>query len=330
MRAGDIEIVPASVADAAMIAEVMSNCGSSWRPTEGEIAKNLGTLPSHVRSQYFLGFVDGVAVAHGAVANGRYVDEPAVWIIDVFVIGSHQGRGYGVVVARMLMNWLEPILDEQRREGASPTLVSATADASAGARFAAKFGFDVRETRYVSSLNPATVDLAQFASLEQRVAHLGVAIVTLADFDGRDRKDFERALFELDTEAMLDEPGHDAATSVGFDAWRGEFVDGHDPHGTIVAVHDATPIGLTIHWDEEHELLIASTCVSRQWRGKGIATALKVAGVRYASQRGKPLRAFNSAENANVLAINARLGFVRRQTVTKWHADPFEVQSRLR
>lgn len=326
---GDLRVVPASAADAASIAEVMSNCGSTWKPTENEIAKSLSTLPDHILAQYFLGFVDDVAVAHGAVTNDRYVDEPTIWIADVFVIEPYQRRGCGRAMAGTLMNWLTPVLDDQYRGGVTPTLRSATVDSLAGDRFATKLGFRVQETRYVSVLDPRAADLTQFNSIDERMAELGVTLTTLAAVGEPERESFERLLFDLDTEAMLDEPGNIGMGKVGFEAWRAEHVRGHDPNGAIVAIHGERPIGLTIHWDEGHELLVASTVVKREWRGKGVATALKVAGVRYARERGKPLRAFNSAENPAILAVNRRLGFVRVQTVTKWQADPADVRSRL-
>ncbi len=118
---------------------------------------------------------------------------------------------------------------------------------------------------------------------------------------------------------MADEPGQLESTPVSFDAWRVDFIEGHDPAGVIMAMHDDKVVGLCIHWDEAGGLLIASTGVAREWRGLGIATAMKVAGIRYALHRGKTLRAYNSAENVAVLKINDTLGFVREATVKRWH-----------
>ncbi len=321
-------VVPASAGDAPAIADVMSHSGSSWKPSAAEIAKELSTLPGHVRSHYLLGYVDGVPVAHAAVANDRYIDEPASWIVDVYVKESYQRRGFGHEILRTLKEWLAPILAGQRNNGAEPVLLTATVDSPAGDRFATNLGFVVRATRYVSRLDPWSVDLSRFAAIESSIAEAGVTFTTLASVLDRERDKFTHALYVLDNETMADEPDHHGATA-GFEAWRAEFIHERDPGGTIVAVHENTPIGLTIHWDDAEEILIAATGVRREWRGRGIATALKLAGVRYARQRGLPLRTVNSAENAPILAINQRIGFERTQTATKWRADPADVQSRL-
>ena len=323
-----LQVVRASAGDAPAIADVMGHCGSSWKPSAAEIAKELSTLPGHVRSHYLLGYVDGVPVAHAAVANDRYIDEPASWIVDVYVKESYQRLGYGHEVLRALMEWLTPVRAGQHNDGALPVLLTATVDSPAGDRFATNMGFVVRATRYVSRLDPSSVNLSRYAAIEAKVAEAGVTFTTLAAVLERERDKFTHALYVLDNETMADEPGHEGAP-VGFDAWRAEFIHERDSGGTIVAIHENTPIGLTIHWDEADGILIASTGVLREWRGRGIATALKVAGVRYARQRGLPLRTVNSAENAPILALNQRIGFERCQTATKWRADAGEVQSRL-
>ncbi len=44
----DLRLVPADVRYAAAIASVVSTSGSSWKPTEVEIVKDLTSVPDHV------------------------------------------------------------------------------------------------------------------------------------------------------------------------------------------------------------------------------------------------------------------------------------------
>jgi len=52
--------------------------------------------------------------------------------------------------------------------------------------------------------------------------------------------------------------------------------------------------------------------VLRPYRGKGVATLLKLRGIRYAQQHGKSkLWVVNDSVNAAMLGLNQKLGFVR-------------------
>ncbi|MGH2400197.1 MAG: GNAT family N-acetyltransferase, partial [bacterium] len=55
------------------------------------------------------------------------------------------------------------------------------------------------------------------------------------------------------------------------------------------------------------------TGVRRQFRGRHIATALKVKTVEYARDHGiREIRTWNEINNAPMLAINIKFGFVRQ------------------
>jgi mycothiol synthase len=306
----ELRTVPASVGDAAFVARVVSASGSSWKPTEAEMAKELGVNPDHVRAYQIVGWLGHEAVAYGEIGNDRYVNEPSRWQIGVFVAKSHCRRGYGHRLVRELLEWVE-------EQGAVDDL-SCSTDSEAGDRFAASYGFEVRELRHVSTLDPQVVDVGQFAGVEAAVGACGVTLTTLDAFADVEREACEHRMYLLDIAAMADEPGQVSSAPVAFDAWRADFIEDQDPGGVILAMYEGEPIGLCIHWSEGDRLLIASTGVAREWRGHGVATAMKLAGVRYALEQGKTLRAYNSAENLAVLKINANLGFVREATVTRW------------
>ena len=54
------------------------------------------------------------------------------------------------------------------------------------------------------------------------------------------------------------------------------------------------------------------TGVLRPYRGKGVATVLKLRGIRYAQEHGnRRLYVVNDSVNAAMLGLNAKLGFVR-------------------
>ena len=58
---------------------------------------------------------------------------------------------------------------------------------------------------------------------------------------------------------------------------------------------------------------IGVTGVLRSHRRRGIATALKLRGIEVAQKRGiRELRTWNASSNEGILAVNRRLGFLRR------------------
>ncbi len=67
--------------------------------------------------------------------------------------------------------------------------------------------------------------------------------------------------------------------------------------------------------DGKNGMMAGLTGVRREYRNRGIATALKLSGFRYASANGfKSITTFNSAENAAIAAVNKHLGFIEKFT----------------
>jgi mycothiol synthase len=321
---------PATIVDVDVIASVCAQSATSWKPSAAELTKEIESTPKHVRAYRLLGYSGTRAVAYGVVSNDRYVQEPWRWVGGVRVIESDVRQGHGRSMLRALYDWYGPVLDGLPTVPA-PTLFSSTDDSPSGEHFARNLGFEPVEVRYVSGMETVGRDLSRFDGLEPKLSAEGVSFTTLADVaEGPTRTQMEHALHQLDSVVMADEPSTSVGEPLDFDAWRAEFVDDRDPAGTIIAMHGDAPIGLCIHWFEEGEILIAVTGVTREWRSRGVATAMKVRGIRYAQGHGMPLRAFNSAANPSVLKINESLGFIRRSTVTRWQIDPRELGRRLK
>lgn len=64
------------------------------------------------------------------------------------------------------------------------------------------------------------------------------------------------------------------------------------------------------------------TGVASQWRGHGIATAMKVAIIRWAANNGVTvLRGSNDADNAAMIAVNRRLGYEEQHRIVLYRRD---------
>lgn len=66
----------------------------------------------------------------------------------------------------------------------------------------------------------------------------------------------------------------------------------------------------------------ALTGVTRQARGLGIATALKLAGIEWARAQGiQEIRTWNSQRSPLMISINERFGFIREVAMCEFHKD---------
>jgi mycothiol synthase len=141
----------------------------------------------------------------------------------------------------------------------------------------------------------------------------GIGLTTLAD-----RPDLVAGVHAVALEAFDDIPGGDTPMAAGDLAeFRARDVDrpGIPADAFMIAVDQASdeavgyaslmfrPGSTTVAW---HDM----TAVRRTWRGRGIATALKLATIDWAIRNGlSALETGNDEDNAGMRAVNARLGY---------------------
>ena len=138
----------------------------------------------------------------------------------------------------------------------------------------------------------------------------GVEIVSWAD-----RPELARGLFEVSVEASPDVPGYEDEQHEPFEAWLEHDMQGpgDPPEATFVAVAGDEVVGYakfslstTSTKSAYHDL----TAVKRDWRGRGIARALKSAQIGWAKANGyEQLRTANDERNTAMRRLNEQLGF---------------------
>ena len=133
----------------------------------------------------------------------------------------------------------------------------------------------------------------------------GVPLVTLAE-----RVDLAPALFEIALESYCDQPGRSEQRIESYESWRAWGLDPHPPEAYFIALDGEKPIGygfLDVHGDAgEHGF----TAIARAARGRGIASAIKRAQIRWAKAHGlRTLRTANETRLRGMLALNQRLGY---------------------
>lgn len=187
-----------------------------------------------------------------------------------------------------------------------------------GIAFARGRGFCEVLRAWESHLDVGTFDDARFAPEVDRALAGGVTITTLAAERTKDPGALARIhAMEVEIGDDIPRPPDDVHTPIEFPMWLGYAVDApwaiNDAF--FLAVLDGEYAGLSSLFKPKTGdwLRQGLTGVRRSFRGRHIATALKVKTVEYARDRGiREIRTWNEINNAPMLAINMKFGFVRQ------------------
>jgi mycothiol synthase len=217
--------------------------------------------------------------------------------------------GLGMVAVR--------VLPEARRRGVGTALLvaltdhvaalgfpaaRATVDDEGSLAFARRFGF-----------SEVGREVEQVRAVRARESHPdpipGVDLVSLGD-----RPDLvTRTYDELIADALADVPV-EARVAISAEDWEREWLVWLE--GSFVALADDEIVGYTalepdddVPWRAGHSI----TAVRRDWRRRGVATALKQEAIALASARGvRELYTWTQDVNAAMWRVNERLGYVPR------------------
>jgi GNAT superfamily N-acetyltransferase len=225
---------------------------------------------------------------------------PQKFWMDLFVAPSHQGEGVGSTLLNQILTAIAPhnpiLLRGATRE-----------DLTHGVRFCERHGFVEGKRTWVSHLDLAATDLSRFAGAD-------VEIRTLAELQGC--PGWEELLLELYNAVQLDVPDIDPPSAVTMEQFRqGQFFTGTlPPDAQFIALDGDRWIGLTgfSKPSQPDWAWTGLTGVLPQYRGQGMATALKLRALTYARAMGwKRISTMNASTNRPMLAINEKLGFAK-------------------
>jgi len=164
-------------------------------------------------------------------------------------------------------------------------------------------------------LTVENANVSAFSPAVERLRARGIAISTLREERERDPRYVEK-LYSLTSALMLDDPARPPFTPPSYNEREARlwlelpyvlpdayFIakDGEEYVGVSdLNLVEAVPGGVSHGF----------TGVRREYRRRGIATALKVCAVEYAARHGfRTIRAFNQPAHAPLLALNEKLGY---------------------
>lgn len=264
---------------------------------------------------------EGEVVGAASVYQNPGMYHPRRFVLEGAVHPGRQGRGAGgalwaAVRARLVAHAAETVR----------TLVREDHPLASG--FLVRRGFVPGKRYFTSALDLSTFDEAPYWALEERLAGQGVRVRSLTELRAAGTPDLTARLHALMSDVRADVPRSEPATPLSRDVFK-EAVLGDPgllPDAYLIA-EDASGewIGQTTLFRSEASpdlLFTGLTGVTREARGRGVATLLKLRAIRAGRALGGALiRTDNASDNAPMLAINDRLGFVRDPASVSWRLE---------
>ncbi len=270
------------------------------------------TLPAHVRFGRWVVQDSGGALL-GVGWHIQYADlyDPLRHWISIFVHPDHRRAGIGTALFRQLYDALaayQPVALKSYVRETRPE----------GIAFAQHHSFQEVSRRFEARLDLTRSDLDTLLPAMPDLASVRiVSFAELADDPQRDVQ-FHALNAALDRDVPIGEP----VTPMPFEQFQQAVLQ--DPafvaEGTFVALDGARYVGLSTvtRTDSGRGLYIDMTGVHADYRGRGIALALKLRGIHYARQHGyETMVVMNDSGNAPMLRVNEQLGYVRQAAILK-------------
>ena len=309
MAMEQITIRGATDADYESFCRVWNTVWSEYPETPAELRfqdniRDSKHLLGRLVAQNSLGEVVGIAYYNQN--PGTYHPQRFHWEVIVLPNWERQGIGSAlyeaicVAIAPYDPLWLRAEVREDKAEAL---------------RFVEKRGYIEDQRDQESKLSLSMFEPDTFTDDLRRVEKSGITITSFAELKQND-PEFYKKLFEVGWELAQDVPSPEEHTCPTFDTWMKRW---DNPNflweGSFVALDGTRYVGMsTIRASQSNnDLDTGLTGVVREYRKRGIASALKVSVLTYAKKRGSEcVRTWNEVGNTGMLGINFRLGFVRQ------------------
>ncbi len=246
----------------------------------------------------------------GEVYHAIDMFHPRKFMVNLLVDPPYQGKGIGRAIYERIANELtelDAIVAWSMNKEDLPVRVE----------FFRKRGFYEKQRLWESRLDVTTADPSQFREYLDNASKQGITFTTLAE---EQHKGLEalRKIHELVQLIMADMPREAPFTPVTYEQWEALALRNPRlvPEGFIIAKDGSKYVGLSNVFRNETEPQLLNqddTGVIREYRGRGIATALKLKITEYAQNHGYTrIKTWNDSRNAPMLAVNTKLGFKRQ------------------
>lgn len=254
----------------------------------------------------FVAVVDGVIRGLANVFEDPFAHRVGKLNLQLRVHPEFWDSRIGSSLFEHVLNHIKPLSTEVLQSGAGE-------DWTRASRFYSDRDFKETWRRTESRLETANFDFTPYSHLEQQIKAAGIEIKTFSQLESD--SDRNAKLYELDWALWQDIPFGEEISRPSFETWQKEMIldPMFEPNGCLIAIKNNEFIGYTSFIKNPTAfLIIGMTGVLRESRGIGLATLLKLRGIKYAQSIGNlEIRTFNDAPNTAMLEMNRKLGFVR-------------------
>lgn len=246
---------------------------------------------------------NGQAIGYWDVDRETWM-KPGHFFIKVIVAPEARGHGLGT---QMYGDALQIA-----RERNATHLESTVREADQTSfRFAEKRGFQVERHLFESTLDLTDFDEHRFDDLMARLHAEGFHFFSLAEAGPTDEN--KHKLYEVNRAAAMDDPGN-TGTFPDFYAFSKNVFDASwfRADTQIIATYRDHWAGLAAIgiYPADNHAYNAFTGILREYRGRGLAQALKFQTIQLARSEGvRYVRTNNDSKNAPMLAVNRKLGY---------------------
>lgn len=301
------EIRPYRDRDAELVVRVGNAAWPDHPMTVEELRFNDANRDAKCRHARFVAEEGDQVIGVGNYGQFPDMYHPRKFYLEISVHPDRHRQGIGSALYAHLCTILQPFDPLSLRVWVLETYPSCLA-------FYQKRGF-VEDMRLGESiLDLDTFDFDPYEGLADRLEGEELFIKSLHELKSDPQRN--RKVFNLHEEVISDVPYPEEHTEMSFEYFEKDFQSPNLlPNGYLLMVCGEEYVGISNLWRfaVAGDFQQGITGVRRAYRRRGIALALKLAGIRYAREQGKHhIRTNNEISNQPMLALNEKLGFVRQ------------------
>jgi mycothiol synthase len=307
---------PATLEDAELASDLMSAAYPAL-PQDPQLTRYRWKHPrKDMTSARFIGEIAGRPAAFLSWYHGPWAKLPDRHCeVEVWLDRAHRDAA----LLRAMFTWIG---DRAVADGAALLLAYCGEDEPEMLDSLAELGYSRERVEKVWELDlrvhgPKLAEDARLAV--DQMSAVGIQLTTLDAWSDPDKM---RKVYELDASTRQDIPTSLPILIEDLDDFvRRSNAPDRRYDRTWVAVHDGSAVALTyLKFPKRGTVWTGYTCTRADYRGRGIARAIKLQSLAQAVHLGVPFVCTdNDAENAPMLHINEALGYVRRPGFVEHH-----------